>query len=251
MNKNHYAIARNLSLLMSGIVLNGMITLPVDAQIKRVTFLPTTINAPSGNMGTLSGGFTWDQGLSAASSNMVPVSDPGLTYNISFSGTGGGIGDIAGFTLTNTSIIGGSSSGDWNLSTDGLFTPNQITSSGSQLRLITQIAFAPPAGSDPTDFYAGFDLNNPSFADLVVYNSTAFDPGSGSTTYSSGNTGLLIRVGKPVPWEFSENMAVLTFLGIMGLGYIYRKKNNFFPAHENKLNQEESQNELLTVTKKL
>lgn len=84
MNKNHYAIARNLSLLMSGIVLNGMITLPVDAQIKRVTFLDTTINAsiPSTNTGTLSGFFTWAPSLSTASANNVRIDDPDLNYNI-------------------------------------------------------------------------------------------------------------------------------------------------------------------------
>jgi hypothetical protein len=65
----------------------------------------------------------------------------------------------------------------------------------------------------------------------VFANSLTIDGGINQT----GNTGVFVGVTytplasppvKSVPFEFNENLAVLTFLGVVGIGKLISKLNN-------------------------
>ncbi len=234
-----YLKYQKLGLLLTGLTLNGLIILPVEAQIKTVTFLPTTLTDAASNTGTFSGGFTWNPSLSTASANSVPVNDPGLTYNIFFTGTGAGAGRVDPSSFTNGNIDFASSLGAWNLSSDGFFDASGITASPSSLLTLRTII-------NP-NFIQGFSLNT-NIAGLPV-ELAAFDlqitPPAGD--FASGNPGFFIQVDT-IPFEFSENFAVLTFLITLGLGYLYRNRNSFLKDKKDNLNEQEIKEYALEMT---
>lgn len=127
----------------------------------------------------------------------------------------------------------------WNVSNDGLFNAANITAPASSL--ITLRTFTNP------NFIQGFSLNT-NIAGLPVELAT-FDlqitPPAGD--FASGNPGFFIQVDT-LPFEFSENLAVLTFLVTLGLGYLYRNRNSFLKGKKDNFNEEEIKDEALEMT---